>query len=346
MYDEINIDAKKYLIPIIHEKCMEKYKGKEDILERCYAELNLLYKNNMLFIIEYLYKYKLCNKEVKYYFNGSFNNLLLLYLLDLGNVDPLKYNLSYELFGIKTLEIDIANGISLDFLNYLEHKCEDIKIVLKKYKKIYDEYLESDNYYILPTNALPDDMELRFNEDGLLETYDTNGFYEDMYLTIRVKEKSLIYDFEKIGIENAIDNTYEGNLQKILKPKSFDDYVKIKCLAHSTHCWKENQEYLVKDGKLDIKNIISNREDIYDYLAEHKVPKYYIKEIIDLVRKGSFNNSLGNFYKEILLKYNCSKDFIGILEKILYLTNRGEGISKCLYFLDKSNYLLMDENAQ
>lgn len=338
MYREINLEAKKYLIPIIEEKYSEKYQDKEEILARCYEELNLLYKNNLLFIIEYLYKYKLNNPEIKYYFNDSFNNLFLLYLLDLSDVDSIKFNLSYELFGLRTLEISIGNGIALDFLHYLEHKCEDIKIVLKKYQTIYDEYLDNDNYYALPTSALPPDMELRFNENGLLETYDVNYLYGDTYITIRVKEKSPIYKYEKIGLENVIENEFEENLQKILKPKSFDDYVKIKCLAHSVHCWKENQEKLVKEGKVDITNIISNREDIYEYLIAHKVPKYYIKEIINLVRNGMFENSLGKMYKDILLKHNCSLEFIGILEKIIYITNRGEGISKCLYVLDKNNY--------
>ena len=90
MYDEYNFDAKNYLLKELNKIFYKKYDDK-NLLKRCYKELNLLYENDVLFITEYLYKFKKEKKDVSYYFNGMVNNLFVLYVLGLNVVNPIKY---------------------------------------------------------------------------------------------------------------------------------------------------------------------------------------------------------------------------------------------------------------
>ena len=91
-YKSLNDKAKEYLVIELKKKT-----GDNEVLDRCYKEINTLYDDGLLFIVQYLYMYKQCNVEVDYYFRGMVNNLLLLFILGLSQVNPLKYNLPFEL---------------------------------------------------------------------------------------------------------------------------------------------------------------------------------------------------------------------------------------------------------
>lgn len=86
-YIELNEKSKKYLLDELRQ--IENDKSK---LTRCYKEIDVLYDNRVLPIIRHLYIYKK-NNNVKYFFQGTINNLLVLYILGLNNVDPIKYDL-------------------------------------------------------------------------------------------------------------------------------------------------------------------------------------------------------------------------------------------------------------
>ena len=85
IYQKLNFAAKDYFFKKLSLKKFKVYDN--DILYRCYKEINLLYENNILFVIEYLDKYKKINKNILYEFSGTINNLLVLYLLVLSLVE-------------------------------------------------------------------------------------------------------------------------------------------------------------------------------------------------------------------------------------------------------------------
>jgi len=82
IYEELNNEAKEYLIQELDKIFYKKYKD-EKLLERCYKEINILYDKALLFIVKYLYKYKQKYECVSYHFEGTINNLLLLYVSNL-----------------------------------------------------------------------------------------------------------------------------------------------------------------------------------------------------------------------------------------------------------------------
>lgn len=340
-YEDLNYNAKEFFTEEL-DNLFPKELDKQ-LLERCYIEMNMLFEKGLLFIIKYLHKYHLENPEIKYYFKGMINNLLFLYVLHLSEVDPLKYNLPYELFTDKEIDVWLINGSSVDLARYLEKCSYDFKLVSGSFEKEDIEEineLEKNHYLIIPSCYHSKGMSFKLNEFSMFETEEDYRNYKETFLTIRIDEKSYITDYHAIGIENVIGNEFESNLAKILLPKSIDDYAKIKSLAHSTKTWLTNQDKLFEQGKINIKNIIATREDVYEYLLEHSIKNFIALDIVKLLyhSRSSRSSKLWNKYVSIMKKHNCEESFIEIISKILYISGRGQAVSECLFALDKSNY--------
>ena len=135
---------------------------------------------------------------------------------------------------------------------------------------------------------------------------------------------------------------FEEEISKQLKPKTIDDYVKVISLAHGTRVWKENQDDLFKYGKIDIHSVISNREDVYEYLIQHSIEHGVAIDIVKQMSKArtSKSNELWQKYVDIMKKHDCDDMFIDVLSKVLYIFGRGQAVSECLYALDETNYYM------
>lgn len=340
-YEELNLQAKDYFIIEIEKVFYKKYKDKE-LLVRCYKEMDILFEKGLLFIIEHLYKYKNQSKAVCYYFSGSTNNLFLLYLLELNKVNPIEYNLPYELFREKVIKVQIA-GAAYGLLYYLQ-RCDDFKIVSGSFEKEEIEEInkiEEDHYLLIPESSPINDMLFKLNKIGMFETVDDYRKYKDNYITIRLSDRCPITKYKSVGIENVISNEFEKQLANILKPKTINDYIKIKSLAHGANVWKYNQDKLVEFNMLDLNSIISNREDVYEYLLEHSIPSEKALEILNFVNimHISYYSNIWDNYVEIMKSYKCDDIFIEIIENVDYLSSRGQAVSECLFTLDIENYI-------
>lgn len=80
------------------------------------------------------------------------------------------------------------------------------------------------------------------------------------------------------------------------KPKTFNDLVKIISLSHGTDVWNNNAEVLIKEKSVNLQDVISNRDDLFDILLSHGVGIEESYKIMENVRKGK-----GYIYKEQLL---------------------------------------------
>jgi len=344
IYEELNNEAKEYLIQELDKIFYKKYKD-EKLLERCYKEINILYDKALLFIVKYLYKYKQKYECVSYHFEGTINNLLLLYVLDLTKVDPIKYNLPFELYSDKTIDIKLINDTGEGLANYFDKCDHNFKIVMGSHEKENIEKIEEffDNHYLLiPSFAPPEDMLFRINSKYfMLETVEDYRKYTNWYLPIKISEKYLLINCENIGLENVVENDFEKEISNILKPQTIDDYIKIKSIARSVHLWKLNQDELVFKKILDIKSLIANKEDIFDYLINHHIDRQTALEIVKEVGNGyeNKNSYLWNKYVSIMKENNCDDLFINVISKTIYIRGRGEAIGECLFVLDENNYI-------
>ena len=338
-YEELNDDARDYFLVLLTNKVKD-----EEILSRCKKEIDLLYDKGLLFIIEFLHKYKKKKKNVSFHFGGMANNLLVLYIFGMSKVDPIKYNLPYELFTDKTLSIDFINGFSTDFVYAVEKYARDFRIVKGSFAPTdIDEInkLADNNYLLIPKYVQPINMTFRLNEFSQFETIEDYHLFTDEYLTIRLDDKILIQE-KKVDVKYAMHSEFEEEVSKQLKPKTVEDYIKVISLEHGTRVWKENQDKIFKDGKIDIHSVISNREDVYEYLIQHSIEHDIAIDIVKQMSKvrTSSSNKLWQKYVDIMKEHNCDDMFINIISKVLYIPGRGQAVSECLYALDEANYYM------
>ena len=338
-YEELNDDAREYFLLLLDEMVKDN-----ELLKRCKTEVNILYDKGFLFIIEYLHRYKMNNKEVEYHFRGTINNLFLLYVLGISKVNSVEYKLPYELFTDRTLSIDFIKDTYLCFVDYLEESENLFRIIKGSFEREDIEEineLEDNHYIIIPKNYQPKDLTFRLNEFCHFETVEDYRLLKDKYLTIRLDDKKFIFE-KDVDIKNALQSEFEEKLSKQLKPKTIEDYAKIISLAHSTHVWNYNQEDLFNIGKIDINNIIATREDIYEYLLAHTIEVDTALNIIKYLRtaRNQMSNELWKKYMRVMKEHNCDEMIIKILSNIQYISGRGQAISECLCALDEANYYI------
>lgn len=338
-YMELNDWAKDYLLLEL-----DKITEDKNELERIKKEIDILYERSILFVIEFLYRYKKTNEKAKFHFRGMINNLLILYKLGLNEVDPIKYNLPYELYFDRTVNIDFINIPSASFVIYLQKFPEAFKVVKGSFEKDDIEEineLEDNHYLILPYSE--ENMTFRLNEFNEFETIEDYRLFKNEVISIKLDDKHFIND-DQISLNNALNSEFEYNVAKILKPKTIEEYTKVISLAHSTRVWKDNQDKLFENKKITLNNLIASREDIYEYLIEHNIDSTIAVDIIRKIIRRSYASSdeLWNNYIKIMKEHNCDETFIEIINKIVFIFGRGQAVSECLYALDKDNYYKID----
>lgn len=70
------------------------------------------------------------------------------------------------------------------------------------------------------------------------------------------------------------------------QPSRFADYVRISGFSHGTDVWINNAQEWIKSGQTTIKDAISTRDDIMNYLILKGLPKKSAFTIMEKVRKG------------------------------------------------------------
>ena len=112
---------------------------------------------------------------------------------------------------------------------------------------------------------------------------------------------------------------------EIAKPRNFNDLVCILALFHGTETWNYNASFLIKNEHKRLSEVISNREDMFNYLINHGIEKSIAFDIVEFVRKGILFkndrkiNDKWEEYKIILKEHNIPKWYIESAEKIKYM---------------------------
>lgn len=70
------------------------------------------------------------------------------------------------------------------------------------------------------------------------------------------------------------------------KPDKFADLVRISGFSHGTDVWVNNAQEFIRNGQATMKEAISTRDDIMNYLILKGVPKGEAFNIMEKVRKG------------------------------------------------------------
>ncbi len=123
-----------------------------------------------------------------------------------------------------------------------------------------------------------------------------------------------------IGMPEFGTNFVRGMLDTI-KPKTYNDIIKVSGLSHGTDVWAGNAEALVKGTlpefpKVEFKDVIGCRDDIMIYLINRGVPAAESFSIMEGVRKGK---GLKKDQEQLMRDYNIPEWFIWTCKKIKYL---------------------------
>lgn len=369
MYPKIENQTEK-LRELCENELKNKYENSDGLKERLNYEISIINKTNTEFIFLYLNK-AFKDLDVKPYQTmprGLIGNSLVAYLCNITNIDPVKFNLSeYAVFGTtnhyKEPDVDI-NVASNELRDNLYQKISSYDEVYK----IADAMCKNNNgglykflggKFLIPQNDAysKSDYDSIVNKINNNDCHDVKGLYR---LDLLLNNQILIFNElvniiginpESIDINNANVTEYLNNndykdiyknvpefdhdlvveISNKVKPKNFDDLVKVTSMAHGTNAWKDNAETLINNGTSNLSEIVSNRDDLFDILVNHNVSKNEAYEIMEDVRKGKGISKCSKYYDyELLLKSGIPEWLIDSCNKIKYLFPRAHAISYTL----------------
>ncbi|MDR3348991.1 MAG: PolC-type DNA polymerase III, partial [Acidaminococcales bacterium] len=103
-----------------------------------------------------------------------------------------------------------------------------------------------------------------------------------------------------------------------LKPKSFNELVRISGYSHGEMVWLKNAEELIKNGTAKTSETIATRDDIMNFLMEKGIDPLVAFKIMEDVRKGNKSNLVAE-YQPLLREKQVPEWYVSSCKKISYL---------------------------
>lgn len=366
---------------IIAKKCYDKAKEiygnqlSKEVKDRLELELQYIRKNNFDSI------YLLSSELVKYsnelgykvVSRGSLGNSFVAFLLEITEINPLKYNLPFEFFAGKDydkepdIDLNFSSKITEKIFVYLQRKYGKDRIIWegtvgslaeKNVEKAYDEYVNTFeiNYYhaILDTGLYKYDilgcdyltmlyeLEKKTNVDSNTIKLDDK---ETLKMFLHANDKS--YSISTIGVPE-FGTTFVKKMIEISKPRNFNDLICISALLHGTGTWTYNASSLIEKEHKKVDEVISNRADMFNYLIKHGIEKSTAFDIVEFVRKGNASR-IQNLFKNNMDRYKILNEKWNKYKKILQEYNIPEwyikSAEKIKYMFPKSHAIGYTINA-
>ena len=117
------------------------------------------------------------------------------------------------------------------------------------------------------------------------------------------------------------------------KPKTFSELVRISGFSHGTDVWLNNAQDLITSGTVPLKEAVSTRDDIMNYLIQHGIKPKTSFKVMENVRKGKGIDKLNKLgqkttdYEGELKAGHIPQWFIDSCHKIGYLFPRAHAVA-------------------
>lgn len=114
------------------------------------------------------------------------------------------------------------------------------------------------------------------------------------------------------------------------QPSRFGDLVRISGFSHGTDVWINNAQEFIKSGETTIKDAISTRDDIMNYLILKGLPNKTAFKIMENVRKGKVAGGKCKEWpewKEEMKKNNVPDWYIESCNRIKYMFPRAHAVA-------------------
>ena len=133
---------------------------------------------------------------------------------------------------------------------------------------------------------------------------------------------------EKFGLDGIpeFEGLYVNELISEIAPKNFMQLVVVNCLSHDSWVWDNNQRIMFQSNELDMDEIISSREDVYEQAINYGMEKESAFLLSERIRKGS---GFGVDQKRAL-DGKVPARFISVCGKIRYLYPRAQAITNVI----------------
>ena len=170
--------------------------------------------------------------------------------------------------GFVIIPIKFINDVPISYLDTDNH----IAVTSQHYRELTDYYIVNivGHKYIDRLCNLSHETGVSLDSIPMNDPGVYNAFYECNTETI--------YEFHTDFMINALD---------ICEPDCFSDLVKISGLGHSVDAWENNARELLQNGTVKLREVISSRDDIFNYLLSKGVNREQSYEFMNDISKGN-----------------------------------------------------------
>lgn len=111
---------------------------------------------------------------------------------------------------------------------------------------------------------------------------------------------------------------------KDTQPSTFAELVRISGLSHGTDVWINNAQEFVREGRAELKDVISTRDDIMNYLIYAGIPHKTAFYIMENVRKGK---GLKPEQEALMVENNVPDWYIESCKRIKYMFPKAHAVA-------------------